>query len=264
MDRHSQVDWSGLRPSPIVLTLIGVNVVAFVLELILVRTQVLGIDGAPLSLVPAEALTGRVWQPITALFLHDPVSPGHLLGNMLMLWIFGTALEREEGSNTVLRSYAIGGLVGSAMQIALGVASLVFTAGFVGGIVSGMWTTPALGASGAVIGVTFVWLARHYHDVMNFLFLGPIRGRTLMLVMVIIELLNMLALGNSGWGAHFGGMVAGLVLGFEWYRPTVLRARLRRRQLVKRGREIERELRVIKGGKDENKPQGRQGDDWVH
>jgi membrane associated rhomboid family serine protease len=145
----------------------------------------------------------------------------------------------------------------------LGGASLLLT-GFLGGLVAGMWTTPALGASGAVMGVTFLWLARHYYDVMNFLFLGPIRGRTLMLVMVVIELLNMLALGNTAWGAHLGGMLAGVVLGFEWYRPAVLRARFRRRQLAQRGRQIERELRVIKGGRDNDKPQGRQGDDWIH
>jgi membrane associated rhomboid family serine protease len=268
MDRHSQVvwDWSGLRPSPIILALIVVNVVAFALELILMRLSVLGFDGAPLSLVPSEVVGGSVWQPFTSLLLHDPVSPGHLLGNMLMLWIFGTALEREEGGNIVLRSYVIGGVAGSVVQMMLGGASLMLT-GFFGGIVAGMWTTPALGASGAVMGVTFVWLARHYFDVMNFLFLGPIRGRTLMLVMVVIELLSMLTLANTGWGAHLGGMLAGVVLGFEWYRPSVIGARFRRRKLVQRGREIERELRVIKGGKDNkgNKPQGRQGgDDWVH
>ncbi|MEZ4241863.1 MAG: rhomboid family intramembrane serine protease [Myxococcota bacterium] len=224
MNRNSQVvwDWSGLRPSPVVLGLIVLNVVAFVIEVVLVRLAVLG-DGSPLSLVPAEDHGAGVAA------VHGGVAPrSHHARPPARQHADATDLRHgagaEEGSNSVLRAFVLGGLVGSLAQMALGALSLVLVGGFFGGIVAGMWEGTALGASGAVMGVTFAWLARHYYDVMNFLFLGPIRGRTLMLVMVIIELLNMLSLANSGWGAHLGGMVTGTVLGFGWYDLTVLRA----------------------------------------
>jgi membrane associated rhomboid family serine protease len=41
-------------------------------------------------------LRGRVWQIVTYMFLHGSV--GHLLFNMLALWMFGTKLERIWGT----------------------------------------------------------------------------------------------------------------------------------------------------------------------
>lgn len=257
-------DWSMFRPGRLVVVLLAVNVVAYVIEMILIRSGVLTPGGSPLSLVPEEFFHGQLWQVATSVLLHSPVGTGHLLSNMLFLWVFGTSLEREEGGGAVLRAYVVGGLAGSAVALVLGLTELVVGSGVLG-IFDGLWSTPTLGASGACMAVAFVWLARHYYEVLNFLFIGPVRGRTLMFVMILIEFLNMLSLSNVSWGAHLGGIGAGLVIGFGWWRPSTFRKAMRRRELARKGKRLERELtnlQVIEGGKD--KPQGRQGDEWIH
>jgi rhomboid protease GluP len=244
-----------------VLGLVLVNVVAYIIELIAIRAGLLTDYGRPLALVPAEVAEGQLWQVVTTLLMHDPTSPGHLLSNLLFLWVFGTQLEREEGERSVLRTYVVGGLAGSLLTIALGALGLVLGP-WAGGVLT-LWDRPVVGASGACMAVTFHWLARHYYEVMNFLFIGPIRGRTMMLVLAIIELLNMLSLGAVAWGAHLGGMLAGVVLGFGWWHPRTFTGWLRRRRLGRRGRAIEEQLRVLEGGK--SKPQGKQrGDEWIN
>ena len=61
-----------------------------------------------LGLVPAKFYWA--WQPVTYMFLHSPLNPFHLVFNMLMLWMFGTPLERQWGTRTFLRYYFICGL----------------------------------------------------------------------------------------------------------------------------------------------------------
>lgn len=255
-------DWSGLRPSPTVLGLVLFNVAAFVVQRILALSVWPGVE-RDLALVPAEIFAGRIWQLATSVMMHGGVD--HLVFNMLTLWIFGVQLEREVGGRAVLVSYSVGGLIGSLAVVAVAVLGLAV--GPLGGILD-LWHQPVVGASGACLAVTFHWLARHYYEVMNFLFIGPVRGRTLMLVMFVIELLRMISPDGVAWGAHMGGMGAGLVFGFGWYSPTWWRTNLKRRQLRARGRAIEEQLRVLEGGKSDppkNKAQGRQrGDDWVN
>jgi membrane associated rhomboid family serine protease len=260
---QSYVDWSGLRPSRVVLTLIGINVVAYVFELLAMRAGLIGLDGAPFALVPADVASGQVWQLVTSMLMHNPADPGHLIWNMVYLWIFGAQLEREAGDRTVLWSYLGGGLAGSLLQIALGALGLLIPSA---GILD-LWHGQVLGASGACMGVAFTWLARHYSDVLNMLFLGPVRGSTLMWGMFGIEVLRMLSFGVVAWGSHMGGMLMGMAFGFGWVRPTTWRGWAKRKQLERRGRQIEAQLKVLEGGKSSKgqKPQGRQrGDDWVN
>src|SRR5258705_399815 len=49
-----------------------------------------------------------VWQLVTYLFLHGDV--GHILVNMLMLWMFGCELEKAWGPNRFLRYYFLTGI----------------------------------------------------------------------------------------------------------------------------------------------------------
>ena len=83
------------RPSrsPIVtLSLIGVNVLVFILEL----------DGgdafvARWSVIPAAIVAGHHWITIlSAMFMHGSWS--HIIGNLIFLWAFGP--EIEDAMNT--------------------------------------------------------------------------------------------------------------------------------------------------------------------
>jgi membrane associated rhomboid family serine protease len=245
------------------LTLIVVNGVLFALQMIAMRLDVLTMAGAPLSLVPSQVLgSGWVWQLLTAMGMHSPHGTGHLVGNMFWLWFFASPLEREEGGRVVLRTYLITGLAGNVFWVLLGgFGYLVQDLGLLGQLFLPIWNTPGLGASGAVSGVVFYWLARHYDEVLNFLVIGPIRGRTMMIGMAVLEILTMLSFSEVAWGVHLGGMATGAALGFGWFDLQSLRARSRRRKLESRRRDVERKLsrlEVIEGGR------GKKPEDWVN
>ena len=73
----------------------------------------------------------------TAMFLHDPNSVLHILGNMWILWIFGDNIEDYLGHAQYLIFYLLCGFVASATYIMFEISSPV----------------PSLGASGAIAGV---------------------------------------------------------------------------------------------------------------
>ena len=82
----------------------------------------------------------------TSMFLHD-VSPWHLLGNMLFLWIAGDNVEDRLGHIPYLVFYFLCGLAGAAAHIYMAMGPL-----------SSMANTPTLGASGAISGVIGAYL----------------------------------------------------------------------------------------------------------
>jgi membrane associated rhomboid family serine protease len=93
-----------------------------------------------LALHPDQVLgSWKVWQPFTAMWLHDPGGLGHVFFNMLFLFFFGTHVERMLGPRDYLRLYLRAGLVCTLS------------------LLPWYWitrdATPAVGASGAVYGV---------------------------------------------------------------------------------------------------------------
>jgi len=86
---------------------------------------------------------GRDWPVtiLTSMFMH--ASWGHLIGNMLFLWIFGNNVEDTLGRLRFLAFYLIGGLAATAAQsfVTLGYGTAEDA------------TVPNLGASGAISAV---------------------------------------------------------------------------------------------------------------
>jgi membrane associated rhomboid family serine protease len=118
-------------------TLIGVNVLAFVFELSV------GARFAPFlqewGLVPArvnaEVTVHNMLTLVTAMFLH--VGWIHLIGNMWFLFVFGDAVEDAFGWRWFLALYLLSGFF----------ANIAFMVGTSGSSI------PAIGASGAIAGV---------------------------------------------------------------------------------------------------------------
>jgi membrane associated rhomboid family serine protease len=54
-------------------------------------------------------IAGKVWTVVTALFVHATTI--HLFGNMLFLFIFGAALEREVGPKKTIELFFVGGVL---------------------------------------------------------------------------------------------------------------------------------------------------------
>lgn len=158
--------------------------------------------------------------PIFSIFLHG--SWGHLLGNMLFLWVFGHSVEDSMGRGRFLGFYLICGLVAAAAHIVLNPGSPV----------------PTVGASGAISGVMGAYLVMYPMvrvRMLFFVFVVPVRAWLVLLYWFFLQLaqafteLGPLNRGVSGgvavW-AHVGGFVAGVILvrRFENYELVRLRS----------------------------------------
>lgn len=175
---------SALRDTPsLIWGLLGLNVLVYV-------GQWLTLDG-PADLTAlgwyAPGQTSTVimepYRMLSNAFLHSLQNPGHLLLNMLALWMLGRALVRPLGPVRFLTLYVLSAL---------------------GGSVAVLWLsdplTPVLGASGAIYGLfaaVFV-LARARG--------GNIRSLT---VLLVVNLVFSLTVPGISWQGHVGGLVAG-------------------------------------------------------
>ena len=148
--------------------------------------------------------------PITSMFLHG--SWGHLLGNMLFLWVFGNNIEDSMGPWRFLGFYLICGLMAVGVHIASDPGSPV----------------PTVGASGAISGIMGAYLMLYPRARVNILFfflvfirVVPVPAWATLLwwfgwqVIAGLPQLSSMRPDVSGgvavW-AHIGGFVAGLVL----------------------------------------------------
>ena len=121
-----------------------------------------------------KVLHGQVWRLITTAFCHDRSSIWHILFNMLFLYWFGPTLERMYGPREFLLFYLTAAVIASLAYIGLE-------------LVTGE-RHPAIGASGAVMGVTMLFTIFHpMHRILLF-FVIPVEMRILIVLYVIFDL----------------------------------------------------------------------------
>jgi len=139
-----------------------------------------------------------VWQLATYMFFHDINGFGHILFNMLALWMFGADLENQWGTKRFLQFYFLCG-VGAGVCVVI--ANLLFGNPF----------SRTIGASGAIFGLllAFGMLFPDRQVLMSFLF--PIKAKYFVMILGGIELLNSYASigGPVSNIAHLGGMAIG-------------------------------------------------------
>ncbi|MGE5637891.1 MAG: rhomboid family intramembrane serine protease [Chloroflexota bacterium] len=68
-----------------------------------------------LAFSTTNLLNGRVWTLITTLFIHATIL--HLAGNMIFLFVFGNALEKEVGAAKTYLAFFVGGVFASLLGI---------------------------------------------------------------------------------------------------------------------------------------------------
>ncbi len=141
---------------------------------------------------------GRLWQAVTAIFLHGSIP--HLLGNMFFLMMFGFWLAHDWRWQEFLGYFLFCGVMGS-------VFFHVFNC---------LRRQPAigLGASGAVFGIMIAAAMIYGQRVVQFFGIVPLKVRTLAAICFGLEIVLLLAAVQDGVGhiAHLGGAVAGAVL----------------------------------------------------
>jgi hypothetical protein len=139
------------------------------------------------------------WQLITSVFLH--VNFGHWFWNMIVLFFFGSELERRVGGRVFLTIFILAGLVGNLAYLAYAYLTNQYI--------------PALGASGAIYGVlgTLAVIAPEIRVL--FFFLIPMNIRTLILIFAAVDVLLIpySMIDRVARVAHLGGLFVGLYYG---------------------------------------------------
>lgn len=131
-------------PAQVTLALVAINVVVFGIELIAGEPFIERWAFTPADLTDFLSGDGSAFvllTMLTSIFLHGGL--GHLLGNMLFLWVFGQAIEQAFGPRLYLRFYLLTGLIATLSQYLADPAS----------------TIPNIGASGAIAGIMGAFLA---------------------------------------------------------------------------------------------------------
>ena len=141
-----------------------------------------------------------LWQFVTYMFLHSVSDPWHIIFNMLVLWMFGSEVEKAMGTRRFLTMY--------------------FTAGIFAGIFGCLFTpnNPILGASGAIFAVEIAF-AMFFPNATIIFFVFPIKAKYLVMIFAGITVINciMPTGGNVAHFAHLGGLLYGFL--FIRYEP---------------------------------------------
>ena len=185
--------------SPAIKAIIITNVVMFVVSMFIPGTT------EYFGLMPAAIFQQfRIWQPITYMFLHGTI--GHILFNMLALWMFGTEIERMWGTQAFLRYYLATGVAAAVSTILVSTLPLPMTAP--------LFHTPTIGASGAIYGLLLAYGLTFPNRPIYIYFLFPIPAKYFVMIMGGIALLS--AMGDTGGGiahiTHLGGLAAGYAI----------------------------------------------------
>jgi membrane associated rhomboid family serine protease len=191
-----------------------------------------------------------LWQYITHLFMHG--SFAHILFNMYGLWAFGTPLEQMWGKKKFIFFYFSAG-IGAGIIYTLvnyyqfnGVYDLFLNAGLNSSeilsilekgstndyrvienitqeqfnTITSLYSTPAVGASGAIYGV-LVAFGLYFKDAkLALIFLPiPIAAKYFIPIMILGDLffgMTKYSVGNIAHFAHIGGALIGFIIAWYW------------------------------------------------
>jgi membrane associated rhomboid family serine protease len=213
--------------TPAIKLLIIANVVLFIASLV-VPTLILHFGLSPNAVF--NRLT--IYQLVTYMFLHGGI--GHLLFNMLALWMFGTDLERTWGTRFFAKYYFVTG-------IGAGIVTLLW-------VMSGLPYANVLeyniviGASGAVYGVLLAYGMYFPQRTILLFLLFPVQAKYAVMIFGAIAFLSSLDAGGGGVAhtAHLGGLIVGYLyltslrgggplqeIKYRWLRWKLSRARSR-------------------------------------
>jgi membrane associated rhomboid family serine protease len=170
----------------------------------------------------------------SAMFMHG--GWGHLLGNMLYLWIFGDNVEDAMGHVRFLFFYLLCGVIATAAHI-------------LGASISGGYELliPSLGASGAIAGVLGGYLVLYPRKsvvVLIGFFPIPVPAILVIGLWIITQTFSGFAsqfatqqtgAGGVAYWAHVGGAVAGLLLVNVFRDPRIRQRALERAHMTRQG-----------------------------
>lgn len=224
---------------PVVKNLIIINVLVYIGQLTLEKTYQLTErfmlypimpDALRKMLVEKNYLNDyerfQPYQIFTHMFSHSPNMFAHILFNMFALWMFGRILENVWGSKRFLLFYLVCGVGAAALHLTMQyfrceqllqdiIAGNSVSQQRIFGAIS-----PALGASGAIMGLFAAFAYLFPNTELIFLFIPfPIKAKWMVLIMVGLDLFGGFSTtsgDNVAHFAHLGGAITGFIIVFIW------------------------------------------------
>jgi membrane associated rhomboid family serine protease len=150
------------------------------------------------ELLPNAVIHGELWQIVTYSFLH--IGFMHWFGNMIGLWMFGSAFEGSWGTRRFVELYFVG-VVGAAITtIALSYTHVL-----------GSPFIPTVGASGGVFAILIAFgMVFGENEIMLIPFPFLIKAKYFVAILIVVTLaLAMAGGGNVAYVAHLGGLFFG-------------------------------------------------------
>jgi membrane associated rhomboid family serine protease len=183
-----------------VIWLLGINTGVFLLmELLgLARVPVVGYIFSYGALTPVLVVHGYIWQLLTYSVIHAGFM--HWFGNMLGLWMFGSAFEGAWGTRRFVELYLIG-VVGAALT----------TVGLSYAHILGNPLQPTVGASGGVFAILIAFgMLFGDQEIMLIPFPFLIKAKYFVGILIVVTLaLAMSGGGDVAYVAHLGGLFFG-------------------------------------------------------
>lgn len=167
------------------------------------------------------------YQIVTHMFSHAPPPMFfHILFNMFALWMFGRVLENVWGGKRFLIFYFACGLGAAALHLGMQYFRCEqllqdFNNNDIAAIKSHIGAAaPALGASGAIMGVMAAFAYLFPNTELYFMFIPiPIKAKWAMLGLAAIDLFGGVAKisgDNLAHFAHLGGAITGFIIVLIW------------------------------------------------
>ncbi len=146
-----------------------------------------------------EMVLQRPWQIVTSIFLHGSFE--HYLVNAIVLFFFGSELERRVGGNSYLKIFVLSGIFGNIMYLAFSSATSSYV--------------PALGASGAIYGImgALAIIAPEIRVLLFFIIPINIRVAVVLFALYNLFLTPFSVFTGVAYIAHLGGLAVGLYYG---------------------------------------------------
>lgn len=152
------------------------------------------------SLIPYQTFVKlQLWRLITYIFLHDPISPFHLLFNMLTLWMFGFEIEKIWGAKRFTIFYLLSGIFSGLFSF-INIFSL------------SMRFVSIIGASGAILALLTTYAIYYPEREVLLFFILPVKIKIVIIGYAIISIFGVITpQGVVSHLTHLGGIVVALV-----------------------------------------------------
>ncbi|AFD09352.1 rhomboid family intramembrane serine protease [Solitalea canadensis] len=173
----------------------------------------------------------RIWQLITYAFLQYDF--GHIFFNMFAVFMFGSVIENYLGSKRFFSYYMITAIGAMILQLSLSAYQVYQLTGtfipysqetditnpVVMAKIQDIYSTPTIGASGAVFGLLLAFGLLFPESLLYVYFFFPIKAKYFVIIYGAIELWMGIANrpgDNVAHYAHLGGMLFGFILLKVW------------------------------------------------